>query len=743
MEKHGNNPLSREFSRELTSLATTFAKDREVRDIMDSREWYEKNDGPIRDAIYKGALVTANNILDENQQYTPNEIRYSWDNVKVTPFGDSGASIRTIFNILRDEKFKKEKISPIGTNPDGSNIYESTVTERIWNNEDTRKETALSILNTVFDPTRPDPGLHYLRANAEKFYPGDIEAQKAYVGEYIKNQGIPWNVDWLYETKSLQNVKSGDGGSKKKEDELAPRIGVATTVGKDYIVGSDGTTRILTTDALQGEAYTYQKRADDLFSTANLTNVSSSLFDGAGNLKSDAFVTDDKGYKLINTELITDPFEKATAQDLNMKATSAQIQRSSLHEIDAYYMSKAGLDWNQPLMKQIDRSLVVEKSNEALTTAYHAVMPYETEVGLIGEMAQNIYIYPISYNDFKNSIRDIGDETQVEAAFRQAVSRIPSLKNNPKEANAWVEKATKTFITERMEALLDDPADPKLKKYKESVEMHLNSTIYTQGYNYSIVKAEDKRRIFDILGPAIAQRTSQRSNFGGRGGNKARDLTPDEHEKLYETFMAKNADLNFATASIRFDDSRGEFVVDLGLTVEGSFTDTPEIIEIAGLDQMGLADLVRQQDPYVSNTYLTRNNSLITQLNESSGRYATVEMPIRDSSNNIVSNDRIVVKTAIQTHSTSVAAGDFLFCIPEIPDRVFVSKTNWGLINLTDAYREMKQAGKTPDQIRNELTPLMDHYNVKSQPNAQDNVGTWYFPTAQTRVNSVKLEVGK
>jgi len=737
MDKYGGNPLSREFSRALTGLATTFAKDREVRDIIDSREFYEKNSGTIQQAIYNGAIVNAPGIMDQEHNYVPgNRTRYSWDAFKVTPFGDAGASIRTIFNILRDNKMKDENIKPIGVNPDGTNIYESTVTERIWNNEDTRKETALSILNTVFDPTRPDAGFNYLRANAEQLFLGDVEAQKAYVGEYIKNQGIPWNVNWISETKTLQNVKSGKG-SGDGSDDVAKKVAVNTTVALDYMTDQQGN-RITTADMLHNEATAYESTINSILTPETFNTISDDLLgpvdaSGKRTIAPNAVVMDETtGYRLINTALIQDKIAKQRAEDYNMELMHAQNKQLAAKQTEIYFLEQAGF------------KAIYDNNGNIDITSQVPVSTLGKAEAIAFDKASRISINTEAGPQEMNFIPGIGEVNATEWNKKFNAPNLRMTREGLLEYLRGVQKSTSgqtikltddainkfmaDFDKERTIALAS--LDKNYKRFNDSLTNYLNSTIYTNGYNYSITKDTDKRRIKDLLPLALEQRDIERANFGSKGGDYEQIVSEQDKEDIIKDVLEKTKDENYdySNLSVRFDESKGKFVVDIA-------TDDKGVLEIGSFDQSALAAIVQEQDPNLSTVYLNKKSSLIAQLESSNGRFAALNVPIQDATGKVIENNRVVVKSAFENHGTSITQGDYLFTLPEAPGSVLIAKNQWALINMTDAYTSLKQSGKTGTDLSDGIVKYMEAYGITSVSDRAYNVGGKYFPSQSTRVS--------
>lgn len=714
MDKYGNNPLSREFSRELTSLATTFAQDSEVRKIVDSRDFYEKNAGVIEQEKFKGSLVNAPGILDDKGDYSENETLYSWDSFNVTPFGDSGASIRTIYNILRDNKMRESGITP-KMDANGKPYWEIKDIDKVFNNEQTRAETAKAILNMTFDPTRPDPGLNYLRANAEKLFPNDKSAQEDYAMEYIKTQGIPFNVDWRIEDARVQEESGSTkkGGEDEQRSDVA-KVAVATTVGLDYITNANGE-RIITTPVLEHEATAHEADIQKILSSDNLRNtVSTSLFGADGNLLPNAIETSGDGYQLINTELISDPIEKQTASDYNMQLMSLQTRQASALQTQAYFMEKAGYRTDMPIEQQVSKSILVDAQNTALERIPITSIWSGNNFLLFKERVKNTD-GTINKNKFENELKVMINNGRVTS------EKANEILNAFDKETSFAIKAT----------------DPKYKQYSDMLEGYLGATVYTEGYNYSISKSEEQSRIRNLLGSALLQRKITRANFGPEAGDLSQTLGDKEIEALITNVLekTKDEDYDFNQMSIRFDDSTGEFVLDLALP-EATY-------EIAGFDQEGLGDIVRKQDPQMSNAYLIKKSSLVTQLDASNGRRALVEVPIKDNNNNLVENNRIIVKTAFEQHGTVAKIGDFLFCLPEAPDKVFVAKNSWAVIQMTDLYREAKQAGKSENELKSLIADGMSLYSITAVPDRQYNIGAKYFPTPNSKYSPSKIMLDK
>lgn len=768
MDKYGNNPLSREFSRELTSLVTTFTQDSEVRKIVDSRDFYEKNAGVIEQEKFKGAIVNAPGILDDNGDYSENENLYSWDSFNLTPFGDSGGSIRTIYNILRDNKMRTSGATPKMT-PEGKMYWEITDLERIWNTEETRAETARAILDMTFDPTRPDPGLNYLRANAQKLFPDDIQAQEDYAMEYIKNQGIPFNVDWRIEDTRVQEGTKKSGSDSDSDSDVV-KVGVIPTVGLDYMTTATGE-RIMDVDALTQEGSRYSSQIDGLLSTQKLKSISASLLDGSGNLLPNAIITDDQGNRVINDELITDKFEKETALNTNAELRAYQGRQLSARMLNAYYAEEAtGTDIDplgdiksqvlenvKPATKQklynewinggsLFSASASEKAYDMIMDNWDYLTPNQKAL-----INRDFRTFTKNGDSKGNTFGTIysGETIDAETTYKRQLNALQTLLSD-KTLDKRVSEPL-TILTrgtpnpdgsyvggwdEYEASVLKE--DEVYKKYAEQTNNYLNSTIYTQGYTYSISKSEQRTRIADLLALAVTNLDIQRSNFGPKGGYASQEVSDAMKQDIIADLDEKRGSSNpdYSNIGIRFDESKGKFVLDI-TTKDGIF-------EIGGYDQQGLAEIVRMQDPQMSELYVQKKALLIEQLKNTGGRMALYDVPVRDNNTNqLVENNRIIVRSAYETYGSAASQGDYMFCIPEVPGRVFVAKNQWALINMLEGYKEAKQAGRSGDVLKDTVLQLMDGYSVTSINDRDYNIGGRYFPTNRSRFSPVKVTLGE
>lgn len=713
IDKYGNNPLSREFSRELTSYATSFQNDPEVQKIIESKNFFDKNAGGFEQERYKGAIINAPGILDVNGDYAQNENLYSWDSFNMQSQADFVKPIQAQINIKRHQQLKESKVEPEGYNLDGTPYFKTTDYQRLWNDAENRKETYDAIEFMINDNTNTEQGFRYLKALANQQFPGDVAAQKTFIRETINNAGIPFNFSWTEEDEKITGVKDGVGKKGDGSESDVAKIGLAATVALDYVEDAEGN-RILTTPALENLAAASKQDAERITAKENLTNVSSNLFDGDGNLLPTALVTTNDGYQLINTELIPDPIERQTADDYNMELMSLQNRQLSALEMQAYYMEKAGYDSQLPLEQQVSKSILAKAQNTGLERTPIGTVWNGNNFLLLKERIQN------------------PDGTINKDKFASEVNYMVKTKRFTEEQG---EEILATFETETSTAIKG--LDLKYKNYSNMLENYLQQTVYTQGYNYSVSKSEQLTRLKSLLGQALLQRKVTRSNFGAEAGDVLQTLSDPEKKVLIKDVLEKTKDEkeDFSQMSIRFDDSTGEFVVDLVLA--------DATYEVAGFDQQGLADIVRQQDPQLSNTYLSRKSSLANQFKTTNGRRAVLEMPVRDASNNLVENNRIVVKTALEQHGTVAKQGDYLFCFPEVGGKVFIAKNSWALIQMTDLYREAKQAGKTGDDIKNLIADGMNLYSITAVNDKQYNIGGKYFPSEKSRTSPINVEVGK
>ena len=745
MDIYGNNYLNREFQRELTTISTDFANDQEVKDIMESKEFVDKFGPTMWQQISAGGILNADNILDyqrdaqgnivdPNPMFKNNRTKYTFDQFKLTPYGDWIESSGSLYKEYRDKYLQDLDIKMVKNPNDGSWDYEQTEVERIFNNPEHRARVVDSMMDMIFSGQRNDPGLHYLKASAEQRFPSDINAQKNYVQDLLESRGTTFDLD---KTQRKWGITSGGPKSSGKTpaEDGSKKIGGITTVALDKPQSADGSI-LRDQSALHEETTRYEAEINEMITPKNLNLVSGSLFESPGVLRADAIVTDSEGIRQINTNLITDKAEQSRANDINAQLTNRQLRQISAKETEAYFMEKAGIDVNISLNEQLDQKILAEAEDNSLGDLYVNLLTNEKSVFAKGEG----FSVPDSVqgmDDFRQSTLfvDKGYVTRTDESVRAALEKYCTIKD-PAQRKAAIDAKMRIYYEARDKDLMAN--EPKFKTYAGLLNEYLNSTVYTQAFNYSVPETE-RNTIRTLLPAVLAQLKFERANFGPQAGDKQQAIDPSKMEEIARK-SASGDSKEFDNMSVRFDVSTNEYVLDVVYPEEEVGT-----LEIRGFDQQTLANIVKTQDPKMSNIYLTKRQSILSQLDATNGRRAYFEMPIQDNTGQIVENNRIVVKRAFKGLGNIVTANDYMFCFPEYGNRVFIAKNEWDMINMLDGYREAKQAGKSGDDMKNIISSLSGTYSVTSVMNIDNNIGGLYFPTAQSRINSSKvaLEEGK
>lgn len=756
-EKYKSNPLSREGSRELSSLASQFANDQKVQTVVKSRQFYEKFEPKMWEELSKRSYITAPGILNDDGSFNQNTQTYDMSKFQLTSQADWNTPIQKQFAIKHAEIAKKYNQEPVINPVTGEVSYTMTTeTEREWKDPNTFKDVVNSIEYQIMDSPTTDPGYLYLKETARRQHPGDEKAQREYVRERIKNSATPYYYDIGSEKTT---IKEADGSGKKdKTPDYASRLGVDVTRTLDHMVDEDGN-RITSTQGLEAAANAYKTQITA--KEGEIVNQFAELTNPDGSLNSEGFVYDNEGYKIINTNLIKDPLDKQNAEDYNAQLRFLQNKEASSRYVMSHFSEEAGFtgitkDANgNPIPVTPEQEVAISNpklAKKALNTAFSSItsnptwgkyFPTNTMIPDISYGKTHPYTplnqYPVIQNNVYRASDKFSYLLNKKITSAEDIAEHIMLADK-RLSGTQVEPLDKQYILNGLSETMDRvySEDPRYKKYKDSVNNYLATTIATNAYNYSIVKAEDKGRIKDLLPLALRERKIERATFSP---TSPQILKEEEIEELVKTITdATNQDLD-NKFSIRLDDSKGRFVVDMVTSKYGT-------IEIDGFDQNGLASLVQQQDPNMSQLYLQKQESLVSQLDASNGRYALYDVPIKDNNQAVLSNDRIVVKSALDTRG-DIRQGDFLFTLPEIPGKVLSAKNSWGLINFLDSYKELKQAGYTGDDLVKNLlnyqgVNLMSSYSIKSYQERYNNVGASYFPTDKSRISPLYYgNVGK
>jgi hypothetical protein len=752
MDIYGNNLLNREFQRDLTNIAADFANDQEVKDIMESKEFVDKFGPTMWQQISAGGILNADNILeyqrddqgniiDPNPTFKGNRTKYTFDQFKLTPYGDWIDSSGSLFKELRDQYLQTLNIKKVINPNDGSIDYEQTEVERVFNNPEHRAQVVDAMMGIIFSGQRNDPGFNFLKASAEQMFPTDETAQKNYVQDLLEKRGVSFNLD---KTQRRWGITSGGGKSgsgKTPPEDGSKKIGGVTTVALDKPQSSDGSIiRDYTT--LHEETRKYEQDINQLLTVASLDMVSGGLFETPGVLRSDAIITNSEGIRQINTELITDKVERSKANDLNATLSNLQLRQTSAKETEAYFMEQAGLDVNRSITEQLDPTILNESEDYGLGFVY-SFLRSSTE----GRTNFNLSSFETSMLGIPTGItpdpsgfiqETLSTETRsdgrayvirTDATVREAFEKYCTVAD-PAQRKQVIDKMMMMYHDARDKELSEQ--DPKFGKFTDLVNGYLNSTVYSQAYNYSVPETQ-RNTIRTLLPAVLGQRKFERATFGPKGGDLEQTIDEDVMSDIIEK-SASGDSKEFDNMSVRFDFSTSEYVLDVVYPDAEIGT-----LEIRGFDQQTLANIVKEQDPKMNNIYLTKRQSILSQLDATNGRRAYFEMPVKDNTEKIISNDRIVVKRAFEGLGNIVTPDNYMFCFKEYPDRVFIAKGEWDMVNMLSAYHEALQTGADETKMKSIIGDLTGLYSITSAMNRDNNIGGLYFPTAASRVSSAKI----
>ena len=342
-EKYKSNPLSREGSRELASLASQFANDQKVQTVVKSRQFYEKFEPKMWEELSKTSYINAPGILNDDGTFNQNTQSYDMSKFKLVSQADWNTPIQKQLAIKHAEIAKKYNQEPVINPITGDVSYTMTTeTEREWKDPNTFKDVVDSIEYQIMDSPTTDPGYLYLKETARREHPGDEKAQREYVRERIKNSATPYYYDIGSEKTTIK--EAADSSGSKGTPIKTPAIkGSRSTVSVDPIMNLNGT--IINTKEVFDNAITD--------AGANVLKKEGAIRQEFPELAGIEFIPTGAG-KEIDFSKIKDPQQLSRARALNAEYVSAQAYADSLEEMKHHFMEEAGFpNPDMPLLDQV------------------------------------------------------------------------------------------------------------------------------------------------------------------------------------------------------------------------------------------------------------------------------------------------------------------------------------------------------------------------------------------------------
>lgn len=701
-EKYKSNPLSREGSRELASLASQFANDQRVQTVVKSRQFYEKFEPKMWEELSKRSYIDAPGILNPDGSFNQNTQSYDMSRFQLTPQADYIKSIQDQYKIKKEAKFSEQNIKP-EYDAEGNLRYRTEDIQKVWNDPANRKETALAIEQMVWDNTTSDAGLIYLRKTAERQYPDDPEAQKAFVRESIRNAGVPFDFEWAEKKETIKVDDSGSSGSKDTKGK--PQFGSRSTVTVDPMMDLNGNI-INSKEVLDGA---------QVAANSNVTKAEGAIKQEFPELANVEFIATAAG-KEIDFSKIKDPQQLSRARVLNAEYVSAQAHANSLEEMKHYFMELAGFkNPDQPLLDQVTLDSKIRIYDEGIEFlnknlgVFKNLNPTKEEADLINTMAKAEALRSSSLT-----------ETQLRENYQNTLEAARQL---TKSSNTRLADAVGSFYNawkNLEENKLTE--DPKYQKYTELLNNYLKSPVYREEYNYTPL-SEDIGELRNAMLNARNKMDFDRRSIDDTKGS----LTPEEKEAFLENEEAWTQ----GNITIRFDQSRNDFVVDV--------SHSGEIIEVHGID--GLGAYVKKIDPTMSNAYLDKQKSFFDGLNMTNGRSSSVQVYTALPDGTQQENYRLPVKSVYEAVPGIVGANDYLFKLEELnPNNVIVAKSFYDIAMFMDAYNTYKTSGLSDAQVTEKVNQLLQNpqFQIQVVDGTRGKINQKYFPTWKQTLQTIQ-----
>lgn len=744
LTKHGNNLLSREMSRELTSLAAEFANNSSVQKVTKSWDWYSKNQQTLWETTSKSGFVDAPGILDDKGNFKPNEIEYNYTTFKLTPFaGDVMTRLQETIGLQKEAKLKELNIQPVYDAETGKTYYRNEDVEHIFKDP----KYLDPVLDAVYKTVTENPELvpeykwfaRYLKSqHGEKGWKGALV-------DVINNQAAPpnyfhWRDSKIKYTDEDGGTKSSSTTSKKPED--LGTSGAAVTVSADPAIVDEQGIPIYTSEGFEGyhqslkdRELTLKNEATKLFFTdangnSTLVGADGAPLKYANGQQVTGLVATESGPQ-IDVNYISDPNLKSQALAKNNELAYNFRKKTEAAELRAHFAKKYGFEVDAPVTTQVNLTSMAKANEEAVLKALHG------NDGLTNMLDNFVRSMGLSISDSVE--RSLINKTLTSRKAYEEFLRKSGVDET------IITNALNTYDTKYNETI--EKLEPKYARYKKDIEEWLQAPVYKQEFRYTASKPElqnELKKLAAVNNYVNIERT--------KVDLKTLSLADPSNAKEKDALRANSYFWENANYGIRYDTSMGEWVVDVyGSTAEkdGKF----ESVEVRGL--VGVTEIANQIDPIMSVKYLTEQQDFYKQLDVSNGRMATLSSykTITDSRGVVtkIEDYGIKVKTPIESIQSGeyVNTSDFIFKLPELnstPNGKLVMKASsyFDLNKFIEAYNDIKTSSVYTETDKgkriSDLIQNADKYNIVAFNGNIGGLNAEYFPieeSAYTKRNRV------
>lgn len=749
-DKYKGNINSREFSREVTSLASQYANDPTVQKITKSYDWYSKVGAPaIFEARNTESIINAPGIITGNNEFQQNTIEYNPTTFKITGAADYITPIQNQFTIQkenRDTTYEEEM--PVLYGLDGEKIQMTKDTETQWRDALTLKNVVDSTYNMITDNTNSIPGFKYLKAYADRKYGNDEKAKQDYIKETIINASEPFKYNWTNYKEKMNLIgapKNKDGSDKTGSSKL---VGQQVTVSLDPYTDDEGNP--LTTFEAHSQYATKTKEQVDK-TKGEIIKTFFTGADGKSTLPAGktGFITTDNGQE-IDVASLSDPRMQSQARALNAKFIAEQIKATETKNFIAHFADKYKIDPDN-----IEASLL--GSPEKISKSYDEIFSIIDAIKKSHELTFT-GLDPTGTQSWIHTGVPAATAKKIQAAYTEIVEKpapsppgITDLKKSyDKRINTLQEIANTLPNGLAKETLNKDILDikgakeeafrknsPLYKNFVDDVNTYLNSHTYENQWEYAISKPEDQAALKALIGPAMKEGQFDRV--------KTDDKTPAliNAPKIFNDLKVDEEFLkSISSYGIRYDTDKGNFVIDVRGTSSNGFT---EFLEIFPKDVAGLTEIVNSIDGAMTGKYLVEQENFFAQMAASNSRYA--DLNIYDNANNVTGKVRVKRVIEPVDSGTRVQTEELIFKLPELNDGTngkFVMKANtyYDLNKFMDMYNIYKKSGAPEAEARiKDMMLNPDKYvpGIMTFDGTKGKLNAEYFPTTSSAFRSTPV----
>lgn len=764
-DKYKGNLNSREFSREVTSLASRYANDPTVQKVTKSYDWYSKVGAPsIYAARNTNSVISAPGIINKDNNFDQNTLEYNPTTFKITESADYISPIQHQFEIQKQNKdaWFKEGM-PVLYGLDGEKIQVTKENEHEWRDALSLKNVVDSTYDMIMDNNNSIPGYRYLKADAERQFGGDKKAVENYIKETIINASEPFKYDWnnyKEKTSLIGAPKDKDGSGKDKTDPST--LGAKITVSLDPYSDENGNPL---TDFEAANNYSIRSKEQVTKTKGEILKTLFTDADGKSTLLAGktGFITTDNGEE-IDVESLPDARLQSQARALNMKYLSDQIRALESKNFIAHFAEKYKLDpdnveaslFSSPdkLKKSYDEVFAnmedIRRMHRVTFTGSDPTgLQYWTNIGVPIDIAKKI---EGAYDITVDRTHPVGGSTTGDVykfpgildekkTLEKRVSTLQEIANSL--PNGLAKDALNKDILEIKGSKETSfrKNSPLYQNFVTDVNTYLNGNKYQEQWEYGISKTEDRNALRTLLDAAMYNGDFERA--------KTDEKTPSlkNAPKIYNNLKTDKEFLDNGSYHIRYDTDRGTFVID----VTGKSSDgLTEFIEVFPKDAAGLTEIVNKIDSVMTGKYLTEQKDFFIQMATSNSRYA--DLNVFDNTNNVTG--KIRVKRVIEPvqSGTTVQAEELIFKIPELNDGkngkfVIKAPTYYELNRFMDMYNTYKKSGASEAEINAKLKDMAanpDKYvpGMMTFDGTKGRLNDEYFPTTSSAF-SILAPTGK